>query len=878
MAGLDLAMLFGDDCDPECLPMASSGLESEQIDEESQSVEAMSQSEGQKSPINDVVDEESGYTTATLHQENAENEASGSEEDEENEDLSENSSNEENSDEKMNDFESSEDDEPIIDGDVDFDDEMEAESGGFLKEFLFYASPQKEIGEKNAQTSTPLRDVDDKKALNWTQSTISQVTSAQKTKQPLPAGFQVMKKRRISESSTVEDEFPVPNYKSSEVTIGFNRHLQELEALLADNDALPDTEDAKDTSEEDHKMALQVKEALKTGSVESWERLVDQLSKVRGSYGKEKDAEFFHDRRRIFNRLKTTYDSLMSRPGPDELEPTPRRMIKQLKEHQQNALKFMLWRETQDPCGGILADDMGLGKTVSIVGLVRATLEQEPKGMKLPPGIKYMGGTLVVCPPSITQQWADEFSESTNGVSVYVHHTESKVKSPDEFLRYHVVITSDTKVSYEMSGGKKLLFGVYWKRIVVDEAHRMRNYKTQLSKSICCLHGKLRWILTGTPIHNRVDDVYPYLIFLRCDPFDERNIFLKWAKSTWGRGEGRINVILKSLMIRRTKEELNLVPCSKIIEHFEYELDAKESECYQRLMSVSTMMMKIFLNNRAMRRHEEPIYHDKNLYKVAQIMRKRMHDVMNFQNILVLLLRLRQMCAHPCLIRSMLSQVKTQTESLDAEMDQIRAEDEHVMNAVINDAIEDREIFNINNEIFNDERPSTKIRMLLHILKERFIPTKDKALIVCEWTSYLHIIADYLSQLSLSYVFYTGETDMQERPEIVKRFNSDCMNPRILLLSLNCGGVGLNLTKANHIFFMCTHWNPQIERQAEDRCYRIGQERDVHIYKFRAEGSIEERIHQLQENKLKMADKMLTGATGNNYQLTIKDLKSLFGL
>lgn len=107
-------------------------------------------------------------------------------------------------------------------------------------------------------------------------------------------------------------------------------------------------------------------------------------------------------------------------------------------------------------------------------------------------------------------------------------------------MSYHVVITSYGMVMNELRCGKNLLYKVYWKRIVLDEGHLIRNYQAMQSEATCGLHGKLKWILTGTPIHNRVDDIYPYLIFLRCDPFDERTIFLKWAKDR--QGQARVNV------------------------------------------------------------------------------------------------------------------------------------------------------------------------------------------------------------------------------------------------------------------------------------------------------------------------------------------------
>lgn len=168
----------------------------------------------------------------------------------------------------------------------------------------------------------------------------------------------------------------------------------------------------------------------------------------------------------------------------------------------------------------------------------------------------------------------------------------------------------------------------------------------------------------------------------------------------------------------------------------------------------------------------------------------------------------------------------------DEEDQDFTEEEANVMGQILNDAVSEKDIFNVKNEIFNEDRPSTKIQMLLFVLQKRFLNTKDKGLIVCEWPSFLRIIADHLSLIGLSYDFYTGDVPMQERPEVLRKFNSESMHPRVLLLSINCGGVGLNLARANHIFLMCTHWNPQMELQAEDRSYRIGQDKDVYVYKY----------------------------------------------
>lgn len=99
-----------------------------------------------------------------------------------------------------------------------------------------------------------------------------------------------------------------------------------------------------------------------------------------------------------------------------------------------------------------------------------------------------------------------------------------------------------------------------------------------------------------------------------------------------------------------------------------------------------------------------------------------------------------------------------------------------------------------------------------------------------------------------------------------------------MLLSLTAGGVGLNLVGGNHLFLVDLHWNPQLEMQAQDRIYRVGQKKQVNVYKFMTVETIEERIKKLQDNKLAIADSMLTGSKIQSSKLTLTDLKMLFGV
>lgn len=101
---------------------------------------------------------------------------------------------------------------------------------------------------------------------------------------------------------------------------------------------------------------------------------------------------------------------------------------------------------------------------------------------------------------------------------------------------------------------------------------------------------------------------------------------------------------------------------------------------------------------------------------------------------------------------------------------------------------------------------------------------------------------------------------------------------QVMLLSLTAGGVGLNLIGGNHLFLLDLHWNPQLEMQAQDRIYRVGQTKNVNIYKFMTVGTIEERIKKLQENKLAIAESTLTGSKAQSSKLTLTDLKMLFNM
>ncbi|KAJ7427048.1 hypothetical protein BTVI_01447 [Pitangus sulphuratus] len=142
----------------------------------------------------------------------------------------------------------------------------------------------------------------------------------------------------------------------------------------------------------------------------------------------------------------------------------------------------------------------------------------------------------------------------------------------------------------------------------------------------------------------------------------------------------------------------------------------------------------------------------------------------------------------------------------------------------------------------------------------------------------LKVVAVHLQRLGLKYATVDGSVNPKQRMDVVEEFNSNPKGPQVMLVSLLAGGVGLNLTGGNHLFLLDMHWNPALEDQACDRIYRVGQKKDVVIHRFVCEGTVEEKILQLQTRKKGLAQQVLSGKGEALTKLTLADLKILFGI
>ncbi|CAK1547468.1 unnamed protein product [Leptosia nina] len=635
-------------------------------------------------------------------------------------------------------------------------------------------------------------------------------------------------------------------------------------------------------------------------------------------FGNQALSTHMAQRNMILERLRDLYESLASRPSENKLAPQPRSLASEMMPHQLHALAWLQWRETQSPCGGILADDMGLGKTITMISLIAADKEKgidsdddgEEGSSRL-----VRGGTLVVCPASLMQQWAGEVKKHcvSHALTVYLHHGTQRATQAHRLANNDLVLTTYNILQRE-NEKNGVLTRILWGRVILDEAHAVRNHKSLTSVAVTALKGRRRWALTGTPLHNKDLDLFALLKFLRCSPFDDLAMWKKWIDTKSMGGQERLSMIMRCIMLRRTKrllQERGQLKClpDRETHQCDVTLSKEEMNVYQKVLVFSKTLFAQFLHQRAEKDEDSGGHYVAPQKDTAYAkMHKKMvalHGTkpVKSHEILVLLLRLRQLCCHCGLIAAMLSDEDTDVlqedpagQDLLAELNKLSLDessrkknlgdisrnddddDEPGESATVAEAL--RSSLSLSNPVFKLDKRSSKIQAVMDCLNEHVLSNPDeKAVVVSQWTSVLSLVERELKAAKVECVTLSGSVPVQKRPPLIDALNNPKSKVRIMLLSLCAGGVGLNLCGANHLLLLDPHWNPQLEEQAQDRIYRVGQTRNVHIYRFMCLDTVEQWIRKIQENKLERADSVLTGARHTNAsKLTIEDLKMLFNM
>ncbi|HHO52405.1 MAG TPA: helicase, partial [Deltaproteobacteria bacterium] len=462
--------------------------------------------------------------------------------------------------------------------------------------------------------------------------------------------------------------------------------------------------------------------------------------------------------------------------GLPEVEP-PGGLSADLRPYQRAGLQWLRFLRDMD-LNGVLADDMGLGKTVQALAAM----------------LDAGGRHLVVAPTSVLRNWALEAGRLAPSLRVNVYHGPDRALDPTAEL----TITSYALLRIDLD----VLRGQPWVYLVLDEAQAIKNPQSQTARAAYGISSAHRLALTGTPVENRLEELWSLFRFLMPgllgseSAFKER--FARPIEAGDARARGALRARVRPYVLRRLKQQVatELPPLTEIVER-----------C-------------------PLGEHQRRVYEDVRLTAHHDVRAAMSRGGGSSLAVLEALLRMRQACCDPSLLPG------------DA----------------------------------GQGAGAAKLDRMEEILVE-IVSEGHRALVFSQWTTLLDRVEERLAALGIDWVRLDGTT--RDRQGVIDAFQDDD-GPPVFLLSLKAGGFGLNLTAADYVLHLDPWWNPAVERQATDRAHRIGQERPVVSIKLVAEGTVEDRILDLQSAKRDLADAALGTEGGFLRALSATELRSLF--
>lgn len=484
-----------------------------------------------------------------------------------------------------------------------------------------------------------------------------------------------------------------------------------------------------------------------------------------------------------------------------EVEPPPG-LRATLRPYQLRGVSWLAFQERWG-LGACLADDMGLGKTIQTISLLLHLKAQNALN----------GPTLLVCPTSVLGNWEKEVHRFAPTLSIAIHHGDKRLKGKafgEDAKKRHLIVTSYALAQRDV----KLLQGVSWRGLILDEAQNIKNPQAKQTKAIRAIASEFRLALTGTPIENRLAELWSILEFLNPGYLGTLQFFQRrFATPIEKYGDRdtlqKLRSLVQPFILRRLKTDKNIL--QDLPEKQEATiycgLSSEQADTYQKL--VDAAMTKIDAAEGIQRRGQ----------------------------ILALLTKLKQLCNHPALL--------AKESSPDTVLDTVR---------------------------------SGKLLRLSEMVEELVAEGDRALIFTqfAEWGKLLKPYLE--KRLGREVPFLYGATRRQQREEMVARFQDDPDGPYVFILSIKAGGTGLNLTRANHVFHVDRWWNPAVENQATDRAFRIGQKRNVQVHKFVCSGTLEERIAELLESKQQLAEQTVSAGEDWLLDLDTEQLRGLVAL
>lgn len=508
-------------------------------------------------------------------------------------------------------------------------------------------------------------------------------------------------------------------------------------------------------------------------------------------------------------------------------------------------LKGLSWLAFLDRIGlgACLADDMGLGKTVQLLallaherGLAAGAAKPDPSSPNLAQPdqarpVQHTRPTLLVVPMSVVSNWVHEAHRFTPSLRVLVHHGAERLIGDKlvEASRIHDIVVTTYALAHR---DREHLGKVNWMRVVLDEAQNIKNPGAKQTRAIHALPTPKRIALTGTPLENRLLELWSIMDFLNPGYLGgagefRRSFAIPIERYHDKHRAAQMRGLVQPFVLRRLKSDPAVITdLPEKVESKEYcYLTPEQASLYQTCVSDMLSAAE----------------------KAEGIQRRGL--------VLAGLIKLKQVCNHPA---QFLKEYAVGGGS---------AQDAPPVGA----------------------HRSGKCQRIVEMLQE-VVAAGDKALVFTQFRQMGHLLATMLRQtLDRDVLFLHGGTPAAKRQQLVADFQGDKARgarasatgksgPPVLILSLKAGGVGLNLTAANHVFHFDRWWNPAVEAQATDRAYRIGQTRTVQVHKFVCSGTLEERIDQMIEAKTALASEIVGSGEDWLTELDTTQLRDLLTL
>lgn len=496
-------------------------------------------------------------------------------------------------------------------------------------------------------------------------------------------------------------------------------------------------------------------------------------------------------------------DGLDSSRAIEMLE-QPGALLGELRPYQRSGLSWLAFLDRLG-LGGCLADDMGLGKTIQLISLL---LHERRDDMRPSP-------TLVIAPTSVVGNWRNEAKKFAPQLRTFVHHGPERATGETftEAARdADLVITTYALAHRDF----ETLSSITWKRVCLDEAQNIKNPSSKQSQSVRGLPAERRVALTGTPVENRLTELWSIMEFLNPGYLGSaarfrRKFSLPVERRRDMQRTRQLRRLVQPFILRRLKTDPTVVPdLPKKVETKEHaHLTPEQSALYEK--AVSEMLGEV----------------------------ERADGVRRRGIVLATLIRLKQICNHPALV------LKDWTPQSGRPPKAAR---------------------------------SGKATRLVQMLDE-VIAAGDQALVFTQFRQMGEALASMLRHdLDRDVLLLHGGTPQTVREQMIERFQKADGTSPVFILSLKAGGVGMNLTAASHVFHFDRWWNPAVENQATDRAHRIGQDKTVHVHKFIVAGTLEERIDEMLEQKLELAETIIGAGEEWLTELSTSELREMLRL